>query len=590
MNSFVKIFKLLNFDERIDTYKLLFLIFTMSTFDILGVASIFPFIQILINPTLIETNIVLSNLYTFSSNLGFVDIGQFQFLLGILVFFLLIFSLFVRAFTFYKQVQFSFMKEYTIGKRLSEAYLNQPYSWFLNKNTSNLGKNILSEVNTVVINGIMPMTNFVAQSILALTLIILILIVDPNLSMIIGLVLLLSYGVVFFFNKTILQKTGSIALIANTVRFKVLSEAFNSIKDIKINGSEKFYLKLFDEPSRIFASNQASNQLISNIPRYFIEGLLFGGIILFLIILIKGSGSFIDVVPIIALYTFAGYRLMPALQQIYYSISQITYAKATISELFKDLEDLKIREDAKHISLKVNTSNLIELDQVSFSYKNSKKLNLSNVNLNIKKNSKVAIVGPTGSGKSTLLDLMLGLISPTQGSIKIFDQTLHNKNSKSWLKIVGYVPQQINLIDDTVAANVAFGLDKKDIDIDRVVNCCKIADMHEFIIHNMQDGYNTFIGEKGLRLSGGQKQRLGIARALYKKPLILVLDESTSALDVRTEHRILNNLFGLKDDITFIIVTHRLETVKFCDKWFGVSNNSVVENNNYSDLIKFTNK
>lgn len=590
MNSFVKIFKLLNFDERIDTYKLLFLIFTMSTFDILGVASIFPFIQILINPTLIETNIVLSNLYAFSSNLGFVGIGQFQFLLGILVFFLLIFSLFVRAFTFYKQVQFSFMKEYTIGKRLSEAYLNQPYSWFLNKNTSNLGKNILSEVNTVVINGIMPMTNFVAQSILALTLIILILIVDPNLSMIIGLVLLLGYGVVFFFNKTILQKTGSIALIANTVRFKVLSEAFNSIKDIKINGSEKFYLKLFDEPSRIFASNQASNQLISNIPRYFIEGLLFGGMILFLIILIKGSDSFIDVVPVIALYTFAGYRLMPALQQIYYSISQITYAKAAISELFKDLEDLKIREDVKHISLKVNTSNLIELDQVSFSYKNSKKLNLSNVNLNIKKNSKVAIVGPTGSGKSTLLDLMLGLISPTQGSIKIFDQTLHNKNSKSWLKIVGYVPQQINLIDDTVAANVAFGLDKKDTDIDRVVNCCKIADMHEFIIHNMQDGYNTFIGEKGLRLSGGQKQRLGIARALYKKPLILVLDESTSALDVRTEHRILNNLFGLKDDITFIIVTHRLETVKFCDKVFGVSNNSVVENNNYSDLIKFTNK
>jgi ABC-type multidrug transport system fused ATPase/permease subunit len=185
---------------------------------------------------------------------------------------------------------------------------------------------------------------------------------------------------------------------------------------------------------------------------------------------------------------------------------------------------------------------------------------------------------------------MLGLISPTQGSIKIFDQTLQNKNFKSWLKIVGYVPQQINLIDDTVAANVAFGLDKKDVDIDRVVNCCKIVDMHEFIMHNMQDGYNTFVGEKGLRLSGGQKQRLGIARALYKRPLILVLDESTSALDVRTEHKILNNLFGLKDDITFIIVTHRLETVKFCDKWFGVLNNSVSEYNNYSDLIKFTNK
>jgi ABC-type multidrug transport system fused ATPase/permease subunit len=281
---------------------------------------------------------------------------------------------------------------------------------------------------------------------------------------------------------------------------------------------------------------------------------------------------------------------MPALQQIYYSISQITYAKAAIFELYKDLQDLKIREDVKHISLKVDTSNLIELDQVSFSYKNSKKSNLNNVNLNIKKNSKVAIVGPTGSGKSTLLDLMLGLISPTQGSIKIFDQTLQNNNFKSWLKIVGYVPQQINLIDDTVAANVAFGLDKKDADIDRVVYCCKIADMHEFIIHNMQDGYNTFIGEKGLRLSGGQKQRLGIARALYNKPLILVLDESTSALDVKTEHKILNNLFGLKDDITFIIVTHRLETVKFCDKWFGVLNNSVSEYNNYSDLIKFTNK
>ena len=394
----------------------------------------------------------------------------------------------------------------------------------------------------------------------------------------------------FFFNKTILQKTGSKSLIANTDRFKVLSEAFNSIKDIKINGSEKFYLKLFDEPSRIFASNQASNQLISNIPRYFIEGILFGGMILFLIILIKGTSNFIDVVPVIALYAFAGYRLMPALQQIYYSISQITYAKAAILELYKDLQDLKIREDVKHISLKVDTSNLIELDQVSFSYKNSKKLNLNNVNLNIKKNSKVAIVGPTGSGKSTLLDLMLGLISPTQGSIKIFDQTLQNNNFKSWLKIVGYVPQQINLIDDTVAANVAFGLDKKDIDIERVVNCCKILEMHEFIKNNMQDSYNTFIGEKGLKLSGGQKQRLGIARALYKKPLVLVLDESTSALDISTEQKILTNLFGLKDDITFIIVTHRLETVKFCDKWFSILNYNVLEHNNYNNLIKFIQK
>jgi ABC-type multidrug transport system fused ATPase/permease subunit len=561
MNSFVKIFKLLNFDERIEAYKLLFLIFTMSIFDILGVASIFPFIQILINPILIETNIVLSNLYAFSSDLGFVSIRQFQYLVGILVFFLLIFSLFVRAFTFYKQVQFSFMKEYTIGKRLSEAYLNQPYGWFLNKNTSNLGKNILSEVNTVVINGIMPMTNFVAQSILVLTLIILILIVSPNFSMTIGLVLFLSYGVVFFFNKTNLQKTGSKALIVNTNRFKVLSEAFNSIKDIKINGSEKFYLKLFDEPSRIFASNQASNQLISNIPRYFIEGLLFGGMILFLIILIKGSGSFIDVVPVIALYAFVGYRLIPALQQIYYSISQITYAKAAISELFKDLEDLKIREDAKHISLKVDTSNLIELDQVSFSYKNSKKLNLSNVNLNIKKNSKVAIVGPTGSGKSTLLDLMLGLISPTQGSIKIFDQTLQNKNFKSWLKIVGYVPQQINLIDDTVAANVAFGLDKKDVDIDRVVNCCKIVDMHEFIMHNMQDGYNTFIGEKGLRLSGGQKQRVGICRALYFDPEILILDEPTSALNVEDSKKIMKDILSLNK--TIIVISHDQNIIPF---------------------------
>ena len=199
MSSLVKIFKILNSNERIEAYKLLVLIFTMSTFDILGVASIFPFIQTLINPTLIETNIILSNIYAFSSNLGFSTIRQFQFLLGVLVFFLLIFSLFVRAFTFYKQVQFSLMKEYTIGKRLSEAYLNQPYDWFLNKNTSNLGKNILSEVNTVVISGIMPMTNFIAQSILALTLIILILIVDTKLSVIIGLALFLCYALVFFF-------------------------------------------------------------------------------------------------------------------------------------------------------------------------------------------------------------------------------------------------------------------------------------------------------------------------------------------------------------------------------------------------------
>ncbi len=557
----------------------------MAFFEMLGLASILPFIGVLSNPEILKTNEILSEIFNYLKSFGIDNSREFIFILGIFVFILLIISLSFKAATTYLQVRFNSMCQYNIGKRIIEGYLNKPYSWFLNRNSSELGKNILSEVGTVVSNGLTPLLNLVVQTVMTLTILSLLVIVDPKLALIIGVIICLAYLIVYKSLLNILNKKSQERFEANQWRFTAVSEAFGAVKEIKLGGLEKTYINKFSDPAKHLAKNQATIQVIGKLPRYAIEAVAFGGMLLIVLYLISKSENFTDAVPVIALYVFAGYRLLPAVQQIYISTTQIRSTLPALDALYKNIASLD--KAKKNVSTdKLKLTNSIILKNINYKYPNAKSVSLKNINLKIEACTKIGIVGSTGSGKTTLVDIILGLLEPLDGELEIDGNIVKETNLKSWQQSIGYVPQQIYLADDTIAANIAFGQNPKNLDIDKIENAAKIANIHKFIINELPLKYQTKVGERGIRLSGGQKQRIGIARALYHKPQVLVLDEATSALDNMTENSVLDEIYKFGDKKTTILITHRISSVKNCDKIFLIDKGELIAQGTFSELEK----
>jgi ATP-binding cassette, subfamily B, bacterial PglK len=586
MKNFKKMFELLSLQEKKRALLLLILTFIMAILDMLGVASILPFISVLSNPKIIETNIYLLKIYNLSSAIGVNSFQQFIFLLGIVVFILLIFSLIIKIITIYFQTRFALMREYSLSKRLVECYLHQPYIWFLNRNSSDLGKIILSEVIRVIEGVLIPMINIISQSIVALAILFLLILVNPVLSFIIGLTIILSYLIIFNFVKKSITRFGNIRFHKNSERFLIISEAFSATKEVKVGGLEQEYINRFSKPAEIYAKNQSLAYVMAQIPRYFLEGIAFGGLIILVLTLMLQGDKFDKIIPIIALYAFAGYRLLPAIQQVYASSAQLRFSQPALDLLHNDLINLQYSKQTSNNKNVIPITKSVILNNVSFSYPNSKKLSLKNINLIIPAFTKVGIVGVTGSGKTTLVDLILGLLEATQGTLSVDKNEIKNDNKRSWQKSIGYVPQQIYLSDASVATNIAFGVDIKNIDQKSVENAAKIANLHDFVINELPLGYNTIIGERGVRLSGGQRQRIGIARALYHNPQIFILDEATNALDSITEQAIMDAINNLGNKITIILITHRLKTIKNCDTIFFMEKGSLIKQGNYNALLE----
>ena len=585
MQTLKKLLFLLTSKERKEASLLLVMIIIMVFIDMVGVASILPFMAVLTNPSLIETNIILNNLFQVSKIFGVENSKEFLFVSGLFLFLILIISLFLKAITSYAQQRFIKMREYSIGKRLIAGYLHQPYSWFLGRHSADLGKTILSEVEVVSGFGIAPLLELIAKGLATFALITLLIVVNPKLAITVGLTLSLTYLVIFFFLKGRLKRIGKERLKNNELRFTAVSEAFGASKEVKVGGLEKFYIKLFSDPAKNFARTQASYFAIALLPRYILEALAFGGILLITLFLMINSGSFDKSLPIISLYVFAGYRLMPALQQIYSAFTDLAVVGPSLNKLFDDLKNLNLPnydQDDKILSL--NKS--IVLNDVNYSYPNSSKISLKNINIEISAKSTIGLVGATGSGKTTTVDIILGLLEAQKGFLEIDGQVVNQKNVRSWQRLIGYVPQHIYLSDDSILSNIAFGLDVDEIDQEAVEKASKIANLHNFVVEKLDNQYQTVVGERGVRLSGGERQRIGIARALYHNPQVLILDEATSALDNQTEKAVIDAISNLRRNITIILIAHRLNTVKNCDVIFKLENGSLIEKGTFNELFE----
>jgi len=550
----------------------------MALLDMIGVASILPFIAVLTNPSLIETNLILNSVFESSKIFGVENNQQFLFILGIFVFILLVVSQVFKVITTYSQVRFIQMREYSIGKRLIEGYLHQPYSWFLNRHSSELGKSILSEVAIVIGGCIYPVMELISKGMVTIALIVLLILVDPKIALIVGLSISFTYGVIFFFLRSYLKQIGKERLKNNQSRFMSVSEAFGAAKEIKVGGLEQIYIRRFSDAAKNFARYTASSQAISQLPRFILEAIAFGGVMLMILYMMRQTGGFINSLPIISLYIFAGYRLMPAVQQIYTAFTQISFNSPSIDLLDKDIKNLEpFNSNQVHDVDALSLNKAITLKNIYYNYPNTTRTALKNININIPAKSTVGLIGTTGSGKTTTVDIILGLLEPQKGTLEVDGQVVSKQNSRAWQRSIGYVPQHIYLADETIEANIAFGLDPKDINQEAVEKASKIANLHEFIMHELPNKYQTTVGERGVRLSGGQRQRIGIARALYHNPQVLILDEATSALDNQTEQAVMDAVNNITKDITIIIIAHRLNTVKNCDIIFKLEKGQIIK-------------
>jgi ABC-type multidrug transport system fused ATPase/permease subunit len=584
MKTLKKLLFFLTPSERKQASAILVMIIIMAILDMIGVASILPFIAILFNPSQIETNLILNAMFKFSNNYDVVTHQQFLFVMGAVVFVLLIISLLFKAVTAF--VQFNFVQncDHSIGKRFLEGYLHQPYDWFLNRNSAEIGKNILSEVQQLIANGINPMMELIAKSSIIISLTILIFLVNPKIALITIGVFGFAYGLVFYFIRKILHRIGGIRLINNRLRFSIISEAFGAIKEVKIRGLEKFYVNKFTNPSKLFSQTTASSLIFAMMPRFILEATVFGFFLLIILYLFTKSDDLNSFLPIISMYVFAGYRLMPAFQQVYASFTQLAFCNTLLDKLYNDYKNLKnptLNQDNDYLAPK----KIITLNNICFSYPGTSKEILKNLNLTIAAKSFVGIIGATGSGKTTLIDIILGLLEAQNGIIKVDGEVITKQNLRSWQRSIGYVPQNIYLSDDTIAANIAFGIEPKDINHDIIEKAAEIANLHKFITDELPKQYQTIIGERGVRLSGGQCQRIGIARALYHNPQILIFDEATSALDNQTEQAVMNAVNKLGKDITIILITHRLVTTKKCDIIFKLENGRLVDQGSLNEII-----
>lgn len=564
LNTLKQLWQILTPLDKRKLLLVLALVMIMALIEAAGVVSIMPFLAVLSNPQIIESNIILKKLYAFfSSNTP----QQFIMYLGILSLIVVIVSTCVKILAQYVLNSFSSLQRHYFASRLLKIYLQQNYEFFIQRNSSTLIKNILSEVDELIGTMIIPALNLMSYGVVLLAMIGILLVYDPVMAISTTCILGTFYLSIFWLVRKKLDQIGKSFTEANSERYQSCQEALGGIKDVIINDAKQGYIESFEQSSRIFARHIATRDTLGQVPLYIIETVGYGCLIILAIILVMSGKDVSHILPVLGLYGFAAYRMLPAAQIMYRAITQIKFSQQVFNVLEPEFALEHRKEAFPSRSSAIEFQKEIQIEGLGFSYPNhSDKLVLQNFNLTIGKNSSMGIVGKSGSGKSTLMDIMLGLLHPQSGRILVDGVELTHDHWHAWRSIVGYVPQHIYLADKTVAENIAFGVTPDSIDMQAVKFSAQQAQIDDFITQNLSHGYNTMVGERGVMLSGGQRQRIGIARALYKNPQILFMDEATSALDMETEAAVNEAIQSLSGQKTMVIIAHRESAVARCDR------------------------
>ncbi len=585
LNSLKKLWELFNKKERIQIFALLFAFLAMALVQVIGIASIMPFMELVMEPEIVTENKLLSTLYNY---FHFDSINSFTIFIGIDMIFIIVISNLISTLTIWLKQKFVWKNNHRLSRKLLKRYMAKPYSYFLNHNSADLGKNVLQEVQSLTKDYLIKLLDLVTNVLIVLAIISLLFITNVKITLAAILISGGSYAVLYYIIRKRMKVAGQKRLEANKYRFKIVNETFSGIKQIKINSRENEFLARFSKHSAENSNIRAWHTIIMHIPHYGLETVAFAGIILLVLSLVAVGGDKSKIIPMVSLFTFAGYRLLPALKKIFQSASYLTFNTAVLDKIHEDIfEDgnYTLQNWPDEIPEPLEFNNKIELDDIYFSYPGDEKAVLKNVNMNIKKNTKIGLVGATGSGKSTLVNIILGLLRPGAGKVTVDEIELTQDNLRNWQRNIGYVSQEIYLCDDTILNNIAFGLPVNRIDFSSVKKAAEIANIDNFIENDLPRGYKTVVGERGVRLSGGQRQRLGLARALYHDPAVLILDEATSSLDGATQKSVMESIYNIAKIKTIIIIAHRLSTVSYCNNIYLIENGQVIDSGTYEELV-----
>jgi ABC-type multidrug transport system fused ATPase/permease subunit len=578
------ILALFNKREKQQLVLVLLALLIMGFIELIGIGSIGPFISVASNPKVIHTNPYLSKAYDM---FNFSSDAEFIIIFGVAVIIVLIISNISLAGINFLIRYYSAKRRHTISMRLFEKYLRQPYLFFLNNSTAELSKRILGDVDSFIQGILMNILHFISSSIISLCIIGLLILLNPILALIVSAVLGFSYIVIFSFVKNFLAQKGIETNTQNYLKHKYVLESFGGVKDIKILGKENVFLHCFAEPSKKSAMNEAHRDIVNIMPKYLLETIAIGGIIGVIIVMIHFGSAIDEFLPVLTVYAFGAYRLLPLLQSVFRAFASIKFNFPLVRILYGDFKELPAGNpltagDVSRMDFKKD----IRLKNIVFRYPSSNRDIIKDQSVVIEANTSVAFVGATGCGKTTLVDIILGLLEPQSGKLYIDGVEITEANKRNWQKNLGYVPQSIYLTDDTIRNNIAFGVESKRIDEQAIINAAELANIHGFIRAELELGYDTVIGERGIRLSGGQRQRIGIARAVYHDPAVLILDEATSALDSLTENAIIDAIKNMSRKKTIIMIAHRITTVKNCDMIYLMDKGVIADQGTYEELYR----
>jgi ABC-type bacteriocin/lantibiotic exporter with double-glycine peptidase domain len=569
LETWKKAWTLLDERERRNAWIVLGIVIVAALSSAVMVGSIMPFLSVLAEPERIRTVPPLAWLHEAG---GFTSDYQFLVALGFASFVVIVLSNLLQIIRTWAVARFALMRIYTLSHRLLGVYLRQPYEYFLDHHSGEMSTQILSESQEAVTQFFRPAGEVIAALLTVLAVVAVLLWVNPVVALIAFAVLGSLYGGTFFLSRRLIARKGRVRAAANRERFRFAHEALGGVKEIKLLGREAAYVERYRAPAQRMARAVVAVQVLAQVPQYVMQVVGFGGVILLSLVLLDPAGlatgaALGGILPLLGVFAFAGQRLLPELSRLYAGLTQLNAGAAAVDGVYRDLVGKASGDPLPRLlPAPLRLRREFRLEQVSYSYPSADHAGIREVSFSIHAGERIGIVGTTGAGKTTLADLVLGLLRPREGRLVSDCVEVTSDNLRAWQQTVGYVPQNIYLTDASVAENIAMGIAPDEIDYQCLRRAAQIAQIDQFIMAELPQGYDSIVGERGVRLSGGQRQRIGIARALYHDADLIVFDEATSALDNLTERELMASIDALPGDKTIIMIAHRLTTVKVCDR------------------------
>jgi ATP-binding cassette, subfamily B, bacterial PglK len=560
---------------------LLVLMIIASLVEVISIGSVLPFLGVLAAPEQVYNHVLVQPIVQYL-NIKTPD----QLLLPFTMLFMVaaIMAGTIRLILLYVMTRLSYAAGADLSVDIYQRTLYQEYKIHVARNSSEVVNGIITKTNIVIGSIISPLLTLISSVFFIVAILATLFVVDSTVALVSTFGFGIFYWVIVRFTRAQVKKNSHCIAKQSTQMVKSLQEGLGGIRDVLIDGSQQFYCKLYSNADLQFRRASGNNIFISSSPKFFMEALgmvLISGIAYSITL---REGGLNAAIPILGALALGAQKLLPVLQQAYNSYSRIKGASAS----FADILELLDQQFPEYINQLPPISSpfiqAINIDSLGFRYNKSGPWILNDISLIIPKGSCIGFIGKTGSGKSTLLDIIMGLLSPTNGKILIDNTQVTKKNIREWQAHIAHVPQNIYLSDNSIAQNIAFGIEPDKIDYVQVKKVAKKAKISQ-LIDTWQEGYQTFVGERGVRLSGGQRQRIGIARALYKNASILIFDEATSALDSETESEVMNSIKELKNDLTILIIAHRLSTLKDCDKVIELENGNIKAIGTYDEIV-----